>query len=112
MNQQQKDAALTFAAENHPELAELLGQLKTDNPREYRRALRQISQARERLARLKTRAPERYDLALDAWKLDSRKIQKPLGGGFEAVCYGLNGRSLYVTREGASAWWWEIPAED
>lgn len=66
-------AAVTFARINHPELAGLLGRLKKRNKAAYRRALRQLYRDSERLARMKERLPaERYELALNAWKLDSR----------------------------------------
>jgi hypothetical protein len=64
--------ALAFAREHHPELAALIDKLRHDNRREYERALRELSQARERLMRLKKQSAEQYGLALAAWKLDSR----------------------------------------
>lgn len=65
-------AALTFARLHHPELADLLEQLKKTNRPEYRRAIRDLFQESERLARLQENAPERYELAIEAWTLDSR----------------------------------------
>jgi hypothetical protein len=65
-------AALTFARLHHPELADLLDHLKDANRKEYQRALRELFQASERLARLGERSPERYELSLAAWKIDSR----------------------------------------
>ena len=65
-------AAMTFARNNHPELAELLAQLKKANPKQHQRAVRELFQISERLVRIKERLPERYELALEAWKLDSR----------------------------------------
>jgi hypothetical protein len=66
-------AAMTFARLHHRELADLLSQLSRTNPREYERAIRQLFQASERLARLQERSTaERYDAELEAWKLDSR----------------------------------------
>jgi hypothetical protein len=64
--------AMAFAQEHHPELAALIDKLRHDNRREYERALRELSQARERLMRLKKQSAEQYGLALAAWKLDSR----------------------------------------
>ena len=64
--------ALHFAHRNHPQLAKLLSQLETNNKTGYKRALRDLFQASERLARIKERSPERYELSLRAWKLDSR----------------------------------------
>jgi hypothetical protein len=64
--------ALAFAREHHPELAALIEKLRKDNQRQFDQALRQLSQDRDRLVRLKKTAPPQYDLALSAWKLDSR----------------------------------------
>ena len=64
--------ALAFAREHHPELATLIEKLRKDNRRQFDRALRQLSQDRDRLVRLKKQSPPQYDLALAAWKLDSR----------------------------------------
>jgi hypothetical protein len=65
-------AALKFAQLHHPELERLLARLEANNPAEYRRAVRKLYQDSERLARTAERAPDRYDLDLEAWKLDSR----------------------------------------
>jgi len=65
-------AALTFASLHHPELATLLDQLKSSNPKGYRSAVQELFAQSERLARLQTRTPERYETELALWKLDSR----------------------------------------
>jgi hypothetical protein len=65
-------AALAFAREHHPELFALIDKLRHDNRREYDRAIRELSQASERMTRLKKVSAEQYELALTAWKLDSR----------------------------------------
>jgi hypothetical protein len=66
-------AAVTFAKVNHAELADLLERLKERNKPAYRRALRQLYEDSERLARVKERMPrDRYELAMNAWKIDSR----------------------------------------
>jgi hypothetical protein len=65
-------AALTFAGMHHPELATLLEQLKSSNPKGYRSAVQELFAQSERLARLHTRTPERYEAELALWKLDSR----------------------------------------
>jgi hypothetical protein len=65
-------AALTFAKTHHPELAELLSNLKRGNPTEYQRAIKELSAAVERITRIQEKNPERYDFALNTWKLDSR----------------------------------------
>jgi hypothetical protein len=72
MPPEREAAALTFARLHHPELAELLVQLKKNRPAEYQRALRDLFQASERLARIEEKSPERYELTLEAWKLESR----------------------------------------
>jgi len=65
-------AALAFAREHHPELAALIEKLRKDNRRQFDRAIRELAQDRERLVRLKKVSPPQYDIALAAWKLDSR----------------------------------------
>ena len=68
-----KAAAMTFAKLYHPELAALLVGLERHNRAAYHRAVRQLYQTSERLARMKERlSPERFDLELRAWRLDSR----------------------------------------
>ncbi|HUE16901.1 MAG TPA: hypothetical protein VMR25_22180 [Planctomycetaceae bacterium] len=64
--------ALAFAREHHPELAALIEKLRKDNRRQFDRAIRELAQDHERLVRLKKVSPPQYDLALAAWKLDSR----------------------------------------
>lgn len=65
-------AALTFVREHHPELGDLLAQLKQHNTREYQRAVRDLFRDSERLAQEQERNPKRYALDLAAWKLNSR----------------------------------------
>ena len=65
-------AAIAFAHEHHPELASLIEKLRTDNHRQYDMAIRQLAQASDRLLRLKKQNSAQYELALAAWKLDSR----------------------------------------
>lgn len=72
LSEADESAAMAFAREHHPELAELLTQLNTSNRAEYERAIRELSQTSLRLQRVKTQTPDRYDAALAAWKLDSR----------------------------------------
>ncbi len=66
--------ALGFARQHHQELADLLRQMKLHKRSilQYRRAVRQISAARDKLERIKQRSPDRYRLELERWKLDSR----------------------------------------
>jgi hypothetical protein len=72
LSAERESEALAFAREHHPELATLIEKLRKDNRRQFDQALRQLSQDRDRLVRLKKQSPPQYDLALAAWKLDSR----------------------------------------
>lgn len=74
MTPERQAAALKFAERHHPELHDLVNRLKKSKRRrvEYRNAIRQLYRDSERLARLKERAPSRYELALKQWQLDSR----------------------------------------
>ena len=63
--------AEAFAEAHHPELAKLLTTLKT-SPAAYRSAVNELLRQRDRLERLRDRDHDRYQLALDQWKLASR----------------------------------------
>lgn len=65
-------AALSFVRQHHPELEDLLVQLRNGNRREYQRAINDLFLASERLANTKERDPLKYELDLKAWKIDSR----------------------------------------
>jgi len=65
-------AALKFAELHHPELYDLVNNLKKARRAEYHKAVRQLYHDSERLARLKERLPARYELSLKEWRLDSR----------------------------------------
>ena len=65
-------AALKFAELHHPELFELVKGLRKARRAAYEKAVRQLYNDSERLARLKERVPSRYELALTEWQLDSR----------------------------------------
>lgn len=65
-------AVMTFVERNHSELKELLAALKTSRPKEYERAIRDLYQTSERLANLKERDPNLFDLELKNWTLRSR----------------------------------------
>lgn len=67
-----EQAATEFASTHHPELANLLERLKRANPRAYRAAIIDLSRDRQRLERLKDRAPERYEYELKLWTMDSQ----------------------------------------
>lgn len=65
-------AALKFVEQHHPALVELLHELKSSSPSEYGRAVRELFQTSERLARMKDRDTKSYELELKYWKLKSR----------------------------------------
>ncbi len=72
LSEQDEAAALAFAKEHHPELARLLAPMKARHPKEYHKALRELTRASDRLARIQPRSPERYAIELDLWKAESR----------------------------------------
>jgi hypothetical protein len=65
-------AVLTFVQRNHAELAELLAALKTNEPEQYERAIRDIFRTTERLAQIQERDPLQYELEIVAWTAQSR----------------------------------------
>ena len=65
-------AAITFVRQHHPELVDLLNQLKDSKPAEYQTAIRELFQTSERLAQLHEQDSQRYELELAAWKIKSR----------------------------------------
>ena len=65
-------AALSFVRQHHPELADLLAQLKAGNRKEYQRVVHELFRTSERLAASRERDPVKYELELSDWKLDSR----------------------------------------
>lgn len=67
-----ESSALKFAREHHPELAKLLGPMKSARPKEYQKAIRELSRVADRLTRMELRAPERYAIEVDLWKAESR----------------------------------------
>lgn len=71
MTPEREQAALDFVEENHPKLAKLISLLKTSNTKEYQRALKELYRTSDRLATIRTKDPARYELELDAWKLQS-----------------------------------------
>lgn len=71
-SEEREAAALAFVREHHAEVAELLERLKANRPAQYRKAIRELSQASQRLAQWKDRDPARYELELRLWKLQSK----------------------------------------
>ena len=74
---EQRDVAMAFARDNHPELVPLISSLKESRPNDYNRALRELHVAAARFGKLRERlSTERYAQQLQLWKLDSRiKLQ-------------------------------------
>lgn len=67
-----RKTAITFAGENHPELARLLEQLEKSRPGEFARAVRELKQQIQRLEKVREKSPARYAEQLESWKLDSQ----------------------------------------
>jgi hypothetical protein len=65
-------AALVFVKQHHAELSELLIYLKENRGRDYQRAIRDLFHASERLAMIRDRDQDRYQLELNHWKSRSR----------------------------------------
>lgn len=65
-------AAMMFVRQQFSELADLLTQLKTANPDEYEKAIRELFRTSETLAETQSKDPRRYELDLCAWKVNSR----------------------------------------
>lgn len=66
------DDVLAFVREHHPELARLLGRLRSSSPEQFEKAIADIARAKNRLTRLQDQDPKRYHLALKIWSIDSR----------------------------------------
>ncbi|MCG6154672.1 hypothetical protein [Rubinisphaera margarita] len=65
-------AALKFVELHHSELRDLLNSLRDADRKQFTRAIEDIFRVSERLARIKSRSPERYEIELDLWKANSR----------------------------------------
>lgn len=65
-------AVMTFIARNHPELAELLSHLKSSQPREYEKAIKELHRVTERLAMVRERDMAQYELEVAAWTAQSK----------------------------------------
>jgi hypothetical protein len=65
-------AVLAFVGDHHRDLARLLDSLKRMNRDEYEKAIVELDEVREMLAKIRESDPERSDLALKAWKARSR----------------------------------------
>lgn len=69
---EREQTALAFAGQHHPELVTLISPLKSSNPKEYQRAVKDLFRSEERLTAIREREPDRYELELELWKLQSR----------------------------------------
>ncbi len=65
-------AVLNFVRRNHIELAELLAYLKSDQPQDYERAIKEIFRTTERLALIQERDGLQYELEVALWTGQSR----------------------------------------
>lgn len=65
---EQEAKAMTFADEHHPELANLLRQLKKKSAPQYIRGLREVWTTSQRLERIRERQPERFESQIKQWK--------------------------------------------
>jgi hypothetical protein len=64
--------ALKFAKEHHPELADLLTNLKKSNRGAYDKGIQHLHRDSERLTRSKQNNPGRYEFEIELWKTESR----------------------------------------
>lgn len=65
-------AALTFVRRHHPELEQLLDQLRSMDERQFTKAVRELYRVSERLAGVRDRNDDLYQLQLALWKASSR----------------------------------------
>jgi hypothetical protein len=65
-------AVMTFVKLNHPDLEMLLTHLKQSEPKEYEKAVRDLTRVIDRLAASKDRDADMYELELRSWKAQSR----------------------------------------
>lgn len=72
ISKDREDAAVKFARDHHPELAELLEGLREADKRNFQAGLRALTRDAERLEKMVERNDERYPVSLELWKLDSR----------------------------------------
>lgn len=72
LSDEDQAAVMSFVAENHPELGRLLEQLRKSRAQDFARAIRELSQQKQQLDRVRERNPNRYSQQLDQWKHDSQ----------------------------------------
>ena len=63
---------LDFVGKHHPELKGMLTQLEEKQPRSFRQAMNGIDRSVKKIDAVKSRSPQRYEGALEQWKLNSR----------------------------------------
>ncbi len=66
-----EEVALAFVRRHYPRLMDVLIYLKENQPRQYARAIKDLHRTRHRLEQIRKRQPRRYQLELEAWKLQS-----------------------------------------
>ena len=72
LDERQRRRALAFARTHHPELAKLIGRLKKSGTKgAYEKALGELSRTVRRLEPIKRGNPERYEMQVALWKLES-----------------------------------------
>ncbi len=65
-------AVLNFVERNHAELSELLAHLKSDQPKQFEQAIKEIYRVTERLANVQERDVLLYELEVKLWTAQSR----------------------------------------
>lgn len=70
--EEHEDEALAFAQTHHPELLELMSQLRQRKPKAYREAVANLAASSLKLRQTQVRDPEAYDSELQAWVLRSK----------------------------------------
>ena len=63
---------LDFVGEHHAELKGMLDQLEKKKPKSFRQAINGIHRSVGKIEAVKSRSPQRYEGALEQWKLNSR----------------------------------------
>jgi hypothetical protein len=72
LDKQAEAEVLDFVSEHHAELADLLKQLKDNRPREYQKAMRDLSRVRTRLVNMQKNNEKRFEMELAVWKAETR----------------------------------------
>ena len=63
---------MSFVRKSHPELEQLLLQLKDSKPRQYRAAMQGLNKDVMKIDAVKEKDPQRYNLLVTQWSIDSR----------------------------------------